>query len=459
MSNYTSDLLFAMERLSNNPYVLKRLHPTKDKLPFSVDTEAVKKLTDITLEALHKGSRLFVADHSNQKKYKTQAGRYAAACTGLVSLDARSNQFLPLAIKTNVGADLTYTPLDDKNDWLLAKMMFNNNDLFHSQMYHLLFHVVPELVHESAFRSFSNNHPVMAVINRVSFQCYSIRPVGLASLFPPGGFFEQSFGLTASEAVDFPTSQYQQGAGRWQAGYLENDLRSRELIGNDSGPALPHVPFYEDASMLIGAMRRFVQSFVDSIYGADDEALLRDYELQNWIVEANGPAEMPDFPAAPLRQRQQLVDILTHLVWTAGGAHHVMNQGSPVKASGTLPFHPAALYAPIPTKKLAAGTSADLLKWLPNEHKAVEQIGLLARFNRAEVGKRKERVFDAFSTPKLLARNGPAFAAANAKYVEEMTQISKNISSRGFDSQGLSQGMPFVWTALDPSLNPFFLSV
>ncbi|KLU85502.1 manganese lipoxygenase [Magnaporthiopsis poae ATCC 64411] len=242
MSNYTSDLLFAMERLSNNPY-----------LPFSIDGEVVKKLTGTTLEVLHEGGRLFVADHSNQKKYKTQAGRYQAACTGLFYPDAQSNQILPLAIKTN--------------------------------MSHVLFHVGLEIIHRSAFRSFSDVHPVMAVIDRPLYQCYDIRPVGLAYLFNTGGFFEQNFGLPASETVDYPTALYQQGAG--------------------AGPALP--------------------------------------------------------------------------------------------------FHTAALYALIPTTKLAAATSADLLKWLPNEHKAMEQVGLLARFNRAEIGKNKERVFDAFSTLELLA--------------------------------------------------------
>lgn len=140
--------------------------PTKDKLPFSVDSEVVKKLTDTPLEALHEGGRLFVADHSNQKKYKTQAGRYQTACTGFFYLDARSNQFPPLATRIIVGADLTYTPLDDKNDWLLAKMFFNYNDLFNSPMSHVLFHVGSEIIHESAFRSLSDDHLVMAVTDR-----------------------------------------------------------------------------------------------------------------------------------------------------------------------------------------------------------------------------------------------------------------------------------------------------
>jgi len=82
-----------------------------------------------------------------------------------------------LAIKTNVGADLTYTPLDSPADWLLAKMMFNVNDLFDSQMYHLIAtHDVGEALHEAALRSFSDSHPVMVVLERLMHQAYSARP-------------------------------------------------------------------------------------------------------------------------------------------------------------------------------------------------------------------------------------------------------------------------------------------
>nr|P0CT92.1 RecName: Full=Manganese lipoxygenase; Short=MnLOX; AltName: Full=Linoleate 9S-lipoxygenase; Short=Linoleate 9S-LOX; AltName: Full=Manganese 9S-lipoxygenase; Short=9S-MnLOX; Flags: Precursor [Nakataea oryzae]BBC44107.1 lipoxygenase [Nakataea oryzae] len=460
LSNYTSDLLFSMERLSNNPYSLKRLHPTKDKLPFSVEDKVVKQLTATTLAALHKAGRLFFVDHSDQKKYTPQAGRYAAACQGLFYVDARSNQFLPLAIKTNVGADLTYTPLDDKNDWLLAKIMFNNNDLFYSQMYHVLFHTVPEIVHMAAIRTLSESHPVLAVLNRIMYQAYAIRPVGERILFNPGGFWDQNLGLPATAAVDFLSSIYAHGEGGFRAGYVENNLRKRGLVGDTfGGPALPHFPFYEDAQRVLGAIRGFMQAFVDSTYGGDDGALARDFELQDWVAEANGPAQVRDFPTAPLRRREELVGILTHIAWNTGGAHHVLNQGAPVRASGVLPLHPAALYAPVPAAKGAVASSDGLLAWLPDEVKSVEQVSLLARFNRAQVRDRNQTVRNMFAAPELLAGNGEAYAAANARFVEETGRISREIEGRGFDSKGLSQGMPFIWTALNPAVNPFFLSI
>jgi hypothetical protein len=87
-----------------------------------------------------------------------------------------SGDFLPLAIKTNVGADLVYTPLDSSNDWLLAKMMFNVNDILHSQMFHLAAsHDVGEIVHEAALRTLSFDHPVMVILERLMYQAFAVR--------------------------------------------------------------------------------------------------------------------------------------------------------------------------------------------------------------------------------------------------------------------------------------------
>lgn len=51
------------------------------------------------------------------------------------------------------------------------------------------------------------------------------------------------------------------------------------------------------------------------------------------------------------------------------------------------------------------------------------------------------------------------FRLQNERFKKEMGQISQEISTRGFDREGLSQGMPFVWTGMDPGVIPFYLSV
>lgn len=59
---------------------------------------------------------------------------------------------------------------------MLAKMMFNVNDMFHSQMLHLVItHDVSEGVHQAALHTLSEDHPVMVILDRLMLQGYSSR--------------------------------------------------------------------------------------------------------------------------------------------------------------------------------------------------------------------------------------------------------------------------------------------
>jgi len=88
-----------MERLSLNPYPLKRVGATST-LPFSVADEIVSKLAGTTLESLQSAGRLFIVDHSYQVKY-SKSDKFGAACTAYFFLHPDTEDFLPLAIATN----------------------------------------------------------------------------------------------------------------------------------------------------------------------------------------------------------------------------------------------------------------------------------------------------------------------------------------------------------------------
>lgn len=156
-----------MERLSVNPFSLMRLDPSMTTLPFPVDEQIVIGLTGMDLNALHSSGRLFLVDHSSQAPLPRIPNRYAAACSAYFYIHPASGQFLPLAIKTNVGADLIHTPLDSQYDWLLAKMMFNVNDVFFAEVFHLpATHSVAETVQLAALRTLADRHPVRGFLDR-----------------------------------------------------------------------------------------------------------------------------------------------------------------------------------------------------------------------------------------------------------------------------------------------------
>lgn len=285
-------------------------------------------------------------------------------------------------------------------------------------------------------------------------QAYAIRPIGEKVLFNAGGYFDQSFAITNDGVRQFATDFYPKIAGPFQANYFQRDLVNRGLLNCTYGPALESFPFFEDANTIHFSIRKFMVSFVQAYYETED-TLSKDHELQSWIRETTSGALAIDFPPSPLECQETLIDILTHIAFLAGVSHHVLNSGEPVTISGVLPFHPSAIFAPLPAEK---GVS-DLMPYLTPADEAVKHIALLARFNRPQLAERGDTLLNMFTSEEFLSRCRGELRKAASSFYEEMKALSNEIRHRHFDIDGLSQGMPFVWQALDPSRIPFFLSV
>jgi arachidonate 15-lipoxygenase (second type) / 8-lipoxygenase (S-type) len=176
-----------------------------------------------------------------------------------------------------------------------------------------------------------------------------------------------------------------------------------------------------------------------------------DVELQAWITEAV-PAQIIDFPPAPLTKRSTLIDMLTHLAFLATVVHHTLNTNDPVTSTAMLPFHPASLYSPVPTSK---GVT-DLLPFLPPPEQSIAQVALLAFFNRQRFAGTNLTLSHLFDDPIMLSRMNDATQHAARRFQNAMGKFSENVT---FDEDGLSQGMPFVWKALDPEVAPFYLAI
>ncbi|KAJ7157292.1 lipoxygenase [Mycena filopes] len=462
MTNFTQDLLFSMERLSQNPYPIRLV--TKDEaLPFALPEDTVKNITTAaSLAALQASGSLFFVDHTNQLRYhKTTVDppRYGAACSAYFYIHPQSKDFLPLAIKTNDGADLIYTPLDTETDWLLAKMMFNVNDFFHSQMSHLVVtHDVSEAVHQAALHTMADDHPVFMLLERMMLQGYSSRVVGEELCFNPGGHWDQ---LMFVDNVGCRTyvSEVWSTTGAFQASYLKTDFAKRGLIDANGKSPFKHFPFFEDASRIHDAYAGFFKSFVDSYYATDAD-VAADFEVQNWFVEATANANVQDFPlrggaGQSAVDKQTLVDVLTHFGFIVSVVHHALNGGDPIGSKATLPFHASALFAPVPTAK---GVT-DLMPFLPPAANAVHYIGFIGSFNRPFYQTSNRTLKDVFASDDQLARlNAPTAAAADV-FLQSMEKLSTEVRARTFDAQGLSQGMPFVYRTIDPGYIPFFSAV
>ena len=460
MTNYTQDLLFSMERLSQNAFPLNLVKPN-DTLPFQVPDNLTSKIAGASLEAMQANGSLFVVDHSYQEKYektKVAPARYGAACTAYFFIHPQSGDFLPLAIKTNVGSDLIYTPLDSANDWLLAKMMFNVNDMFHSQMLHLVItHDVSEGVHQAALHTMSEDHPIMVILERMMLEAYSSRIVGEQLCFNPGGHWDQLMYVDNVGCREYVNETWPT-LGGYQSGYLETDLQARGLIDQNGKYKFKTFPYFDDASVIRQSYETFFKSFVDSYYTSDSD-VAADFEVQAWFVEATKKAGVVDFPMMGTSDKpvdkDTLVEVLTHFGFIVSVVHHALNGGDPVGSKATLPFHLPAMFAPPPTAK----NVTDLMPFMPPVASAIQYIGFIASFNRPFYADEKRTLENAFSNSTMLGRLNQATTAAADTFLSSMQDLSSKIRARTFDQNGLSTGMPFVYRTLDPGYIPFFCSV
>ncbi|KAJ2967435.1 hypothetical protein NUW58_g10454 [Xylaria curta] len=349
LSNYTSDLLFSMERLSTAPASVARVG-ANNALLFAVDNAA--SITGLSLEQLQTQGRLFVIDYLDQKDLPRSSNiKFGAACQAYFYIHTESGDFLPLAIKPNVeGSDLVYTPEDEENDWTLAKLMFNLNDVWFTQWFHLVAgHETAEIVYLAAIRTLSEEHPLMAFLHRLMKLAWAMRHSAEKRLINVGGPVDQLFPWAGSSAGVYTDGLYQSGLGsKFRANYLKTNLKSRGLLDSAFGPKLKSFPFLEDASLVTAEIRTFMKSFVSSYYPTPSD-VTSDLELQAWILEA-GPAEIKDFPTS-VKDVDGIVDIMTHMCYLVAVQHGVLNSNSPVASTASLPLHPLAFYAPLPAEK------------------------------------------------------------------------------------------------------------
>ncbi|KAI0404751.1 lipoxygenase [Xylaria palmicola] len=453
LTNFTDDRLFSMMRLSASPFRLKRVQP-RDSLLFAVDAAA--SITGLSLKQLQAQGRLFLEDYSEMKEL-TPTDKFGAGCQGYFYIDPKSGDFLPLAIRPLVkgreDSALVYTPKDQPNDWMLAKMVMNQNDGWDVTWSHITrSHSAAEAPYLAAIRTLSDDHPVMVILNRVEKTPWNIRPLLQAGVESGAGpdAGPQYYAWTSISGREWANKVYSSGeTANFQSNYYRTFLENQGLINSPFGPKLKSFPFYEDVAVVTEAIRDFMTAFVNSYY-PNDGAVARDAELQAWQRETDA-AKVYDFPRS-IATRKGLVDILTHQAYLGGVVHGVLSTNGAIGDTTSLPFAPAGFRQPIPAQK---GVK-DLMAFMPTPEGAVWQVSTYAAANRAAWRNTKETISYMFDDDAMLGRmNGPTRAAAGA-FKDAMNAFSTVVRARKFDKDGLNRGMPFIWNVLDPNWAPYW---
>ena len=240
--------------------------------------------------------------------------------------------------------------------------------------YHELFvhlgrtHLVQEAFAVANHRQLAEDHPIFVLLKPHFEGTLFINNSAAGSLIAAGGPIDSIFAGTIE------STQHAAVADRlnfdFYARMVPAELESRG-VGPDS--KLVDYPYRDDALLVWGAIGHWVEQYVGIYYPAGDSEVQADTELAAWCTEVRELGLLKGFK--PITTRDQLVSVLTMVIWNGSAQHAAVN----------FPQATYMSYAPAVTGAgwTAAPTSEDdhdkpeWLQMMPPLSLAAEQLDVL----------------------------------------------------------------------------------
>ena len=341
LDDWESDAEFGRQTLNGlNPVMIKRIKVIPDKFPVTDEDVGSLLSRGLSLQEEATAGNIYIVDFQILEGIPTgwkggKKGEGAqlelAAAMALFYHHPSDDQLLPIAIQLGQtpGPDcLIWTPLDSREDWLLAKFWFRHADAQVAQVAtHLASsHFLVEPFAVAMHRCLMPAHPVHRMLKENLKFIISIDTLGREVLTAPGGSADVSLtvghgsdGLKELIAKFYKTFTYE------DLNYPD-DLRRRDMM------ELPGYHHRDDCLKLWDVIIEYVEGMVDTFY-EDDGAVTGDWELQDWVndVFTNGFGKMtglkiPSLGFPPrLASKQELVMYLQKLIFTDTVRHTFAN--------------------------------------------------------------------------------------------------------------------------------------
>ncbi|CAN6693417.1 unnamed protein product [Malus baccata var. baccata] len=252
--------------------------------------------------------------------------------------------------------ELTRPPMDGKPQWKqVFQPAWNATDVWlwrlakahvlaHDSGYHQLVshwlrtHCATEPYIIATNRQLSVMHPIYRLLHPHFRYTMEINSLARESLINAGGIIETSFS-PKKYSLELCSVAYGK-EWRFDQEALPADLIRRGMAVED--PTAPHglrltiedYPFANDGLLLWDAIKQWVTDYVNHYY-PDSSIVQTDQELQPWWPELNTP--------------EDLMGIITTMVWVASGHHAAVNFGQYAYA-GYFPSRPTIARTNMPTE-------------------------------------------------------------------------------------------------------------
>ncbi|MEO1373960.1 MAG: lipoxygenase family protein [Cyanobacteria bacterium J06635_10] len=341
-----------------------------------------RKRINQTLERAIKEGGLFVTDYAVLDSVQTKENQFISAPIALYFAQRSRGdwQLIPIAIQLGQvpGESLLCTPLDGV-DWHLAKLIAQTADFYVNQLYRHLgqTHLVMEPIALATARELAVRHPVNVLLKPHFEFTMAINSLADQVLINPGGAVDIILPDTLESSLQLACIGVSEYFNNFSKFALPTDLRQG---GVDNLSLLQDFPYRDDGLLVWNTLFGYVSRYI-GIYYKSNRDVRQDFELQNWLQTLRKPVNEGGFGVSSLpprlTNRDQLIDILTQIIFTAGPQHSAI-AWIQYQYQAFIPNMPGALYQPVPTTKGKFADENSLTSFLPGVRPTLTQVQFIS---------------------------------------------------------------------------------
>ncbi|KAF4114142.1 hypothetical protein G5714_004365 [Onychostoma macrolepis] len=419
IQDWNKDYMFGYQFLNGcNPVMIRKCTKLPDKFPVTHEMVEGCLKRGLTLQEELQAGNIYIADYEILKGVPASSSqRYLTAPICLLYKN-NLNQIVPIAIQlsqTPGQISPIFLPSDNEYDWMLAKMWVKSSDfIVHQLVTHLLkTHLLAEVFEIAMYRQLSAVHPVYKLlIPHVRFTI-AINAEAREKLISEDGVFSK----ISSICVDGMEKLIQNGMKTltYKSLCFPEDIKARGMED------VPNYYYRDDGMRIWEEINCFVSAVV-KIYYVSDKTVQQDVEIQEFVkdVACFGMNNSDSFPKS-LESREQLVEYLTVVIFTASAQHAAVNFGQ-FDWYGWIPNSPSTMRKPPPQKKGQVDMKY-IMDSLPDRGCSSEVLGTVWALSQTQ-----ENELFLGMYPEMYFTEQPVKEAINtfSKKLDEVTNIIKS---------------------------------
>uniref|UniRef100_A0A8C4FDN5 Arachidonate 5-lipoxygenase a n=1 Tax=Dicentrarchus labrax TaxID=13489 RepID=A0A8C4FDN5_DICLA len=381
MQHWKEDFMFGYQFLNGcNPVMIQKCTKLPDKFPVTNEMVSVSLERELTLEEEIEAGNIYIVDYEVIDGISANCTdpctlQYLAAPICLLYKNIQ-NKILPIAIQlgqTSGDHNPIFLPTDGQYDWLLAKIWVRSADFqYHQTITHLLkTHLITEVFAIAMFRQLPAVHPVYKLLMPHIRFTIAINTKAREQLICECGIFDK--------------------VSLWMLSCFLSDS--------------------------------FVSDVVH-IYYTSDETVQEDEEIQAFIKDVCSfgmqDFDYCEFPKS-VKSREELIEYLTVVVFTASAQHAAVNFGQYDWCSW-IPNAPSTMRRPPPNQKGLADVNM-IIESLPDRGRSSWHLGAVWALSQYQ----ENEVRGGNSVSKQTEK---PVKAAMEKFRKQLAEISSSIKRR-----------------------------